>query len=153
MKIQLYNKKSDCVKSEDVQMPDISEKETSVFRNPLTEMARVDVPEQDSKLLGTKEIWIYSDDRQPMSPHFHYLDKKNKPVFHIEVKISDMSICFSQPRQGVARNKLLTWEGIEDAKRALETWLDEKPSDLSTTTNRDFLKAMWNRLNPDNKII
>ena len=153
MIVKLLYKNEEQAKTENVKTDNISEIETNIFCNPLMEMARVDVPEQDSKLLGTKEIWVYANDRNPMSPHFHYFDKKNKPIFYIEIKISDMTICFSQPREGVAKNKLLTWEGIEDAKHALEKWLDEKPSDLSTTTNRDFLKAIWNRLNPDNKII
>ena len=86
MKIKLLHKNKEQAKTENVKTDNISEIETNIFCNPLMEMARVDVPEQDSKLLGTKEIWVYANDRNPMSPHFHYFDKKNKPTFYIEIK-------------------------------------------------------------------
>ena len=76
----------------------------------LLEMARIDVPSKDSMLLGTKEIWVYGQDRSSMSPHFHYFDKKSDAKkFSIEVRITDLSVCFSRPRDGVPQNKLYSW--------------------------------------------
>ena len=73
----------------------------------LLEMARINVPPKDSIILGTKEIWIYGQDRSSMSPHFHYFDTKSDAKnFSIEVRISDLSVCFSHPRDGVPKNKL-----------------------------------------------
>ena len=108
---------------------------------PLLEMARVDDPRKDSIMLGTKEVWVYGDDRSSMSPHFHFFDKKNNP-FEVEVNIKDLTICKSKPRNGVPKNQLKTWKGIEDAKKALDTWLFSQNSDVPSQTNYQMLKVI-----------
>lgn len=118
----------------------------------LLEMARVDEPSKDSHILGTKEVWVYGNDRSSMSPHFHFFDKKNKPSFDVEIRIEDLTICKSKPRAGVSQNKLLSWAGIEDARKALKLWLENPNADIPTITNYEMLKAAWNQNNRDNQV-
>ena len=127
-------------------------------KEPLLEMARIDDPQIDCNLLGTKEIWVYGNDRSSMTPHFHYFDKKQKP-FHVEVKI-DLSakrleepiICKSEPRAKVPKSKLKTWEGLIAEKKALVTWLSQPNADLAPKTNYEVLKAAWKQNNRDANI-
>lgn len=123
-----------------------------VKKNQLLEMARVDEPNKDANILGTKEIWVYGNDRSSMTPHFHYYDKKSKPYFEIEVKISDLSICFSKPRNNVPENKLLSWYGLSDAQKALKKWLKSPNADVPSITNYQMLKVTWNQNNRDNQV-
>lgn len=118
---------------------------------PLLEMARVDEPHKDSNILGTKEVWVYGDDRSSMSPHFHYFDRRNNP-FEVEVNITDLTICKSKPRNGVSRNQLKTWKGIEDAKKALDIWLNSPNADIPSQTNYQMLKVAWNQNNRNNPV-
>lgn len=116
----------------------------------LIEMARIDEPSKDSSILGTKEVWVYGQDRSSMSPHFHYFDKKNKP-FNIEVRIADLTVCHSAPRQGISINNLNSWEGLSREHKALLKWLESNNSDIPTITNYQALKLAWNQNNRDNK--
>lgn len=118
----------------------------------LTEMARIDNPHKDSRILGTKEVWIYGNDRDTMSPHFHYLDKKGDNRFEVEVKIEDLTICKSKPRAGIRQNRLLTWDGLSDERKVLMAWLESPNSDLPSITNLTALKVSWNQNNRDNQV-
>lgn len=122
------------------------------YAEPLLEMARVDDPRKDSNILGTKEIWIYGNDRSSMSPHFHYFDKRSSNGFDIEVKIADLTVCYSQPRKGVKANELLSWKGLSDAHKALIKWINSPNSDMPSVTNYDALKMSWNQNNRSNPI-
>lgn len=126
---------------------------TPLTDNPemIIEMARIDEPSKDRMLLGTKEIWVYGQDRSSMSPHFHYFDKKNKP-FHVEVRISDLSVCHSAPREGIPQNRLDSWEGLSNEYKTLKRWLDANNSDITSITNYQALKLAWNQNNRDNKV-
>jgi len=117
----------------------------------LVEMARIDEPSRDNRILGTREVWVYGQDRSSMSPHFHYFNKKNK-TFSIEVRISDLSVCFSQPRTGVPQNRLLSWYGLTDDKKALDEWLRQPNSDVPSITNYQAIKLAWNQNNRDNPV-
>ena len=118
----------------------------------LLEMARIDEPHKDASVLGTKEVWIYGDDRSSMSPHFHYFDKKSKPEFEIEIRIEDLTICKSTPRTGVPENQLLSWYGIGKAEKALKKWLEMPNSDAPSLTNYQMLRIAWNQNNRNNQI-
>ena len=122
------------------------------YAEPLLEMARVDDPKKDSNILGTKEIWVYGNDRSSMSPHFHYFDRRGDNKFDIEVRIADLTICYSKPRKGVKPNSLLTWKGLSDAYKALTKWIDSPNSDIPTITNYDALKMSWNQNNRSNPV-
>lgn len=155
MKIELYNKNGECVNIENIKADNISEKETSIFHNPLMEMARVDNPKMDSRILGTKEIWVYTADKPQMPPHFHYRDMKGSVQFDLEIKIEpikDLIICNSGKRNGVPEDKLRTWYGLSDAKKSLQNWLSSKNRHFKTSTNYDVLVFMWNSINPDNVV-
>ena len=155
MKVKLYNKNGECINSEDVKLEGILEKETSIFRNPLMEMARVDNPKMDSRILGAKEIWVYTADKQQMPPHFHYKDTKGSVQFDLEIKIKpikDLIICNSGKRDGVPEDKFRTWYGLSDAKKSLQNWLFSKNSHFKTSTNYDVLVFMWNSINPNNVV-
>lgn len=115
----------------------------------LTEMARIDEPSKDSAILGTKEIWVYGNDRSSMTPHFHYFDKKNKP-FHVEVKIDNLEICHSAPRAGIPENKLNTWTGLSNELKALKKWLESNNGDIPEISNYQALKLAWNQNNRSN---
>ena len=121
-------------------------------REPLLEMARIDDPNKASHILGTKEVWVYGNDRSSMTPHFHYFDKRGNPQFNIEIRIEDLTICHSSPRKGVSKNSLLTWEGLTDAYKALEKWLESPNADAPSLTNYQMLKVAWNQNNRDNQI-
>jgi|GEM_PF-3674278 len=125
---------------------------SSSEQNVLTEMARVDNPKTDASLLGTKEIWIYGNDRSSMFPHFHYVDKKNNP-FSLEIRIEDLSICNSAPRAEIPKNRLRTWDGLFDAKNILSTWLKTQNNDFNALTNYQVLIATWNQNNRNNEVI
>ncbi len=131
------------------------EKQTLEFlqeKVPLLELARIDEPHKDADVLGTKEVWVYGNDRSSMTPHFHYLDRKSKPNFEVEIRIDDLTICNSTPRAGVPSNQLLTWEGISGAKKALYTWLKKPSADAPSLTNYQMLKVAWNQNNRDNQV-
>lgn len=121
-------------------------------REPLLEMARIDEPHKDAAVLGTKEVWVYGNDRSSMTPHFHYFDKKSKPNFEVEVKIDDLTICKSSQRTGIPLSQLLTWNGITGAKKALDTWLNMPNADAPTLTNYQMLKIAWNQNNRNNQV-
>lgn len=143
------------INSEDVKLDGILEKETSIFYNPLIEMARVDNPKMDSKILGTKEIWVYTADKQQMPPYFYYKDTKGSVQFDLEIKIKpikDLIIYNSGKRDSVPEDKLRTWYGLSDAKKSLQNWLFSKNSYFKTSTNYDVLVFMWNSINPNNVI-
>ena len=124
----------------------------STYQNDmLVEMARVDNPSKDNYLLGTKEIWIYSQDRSSITPHFHYFDKRNKP-FSVEVRIEDLSICHSAPREGIPQNRLNSWEGLSNEYKVLKKWLNSNNNDMPSITNYEALKLAWNQNNRDNQV-
>ena len=130
----------------------VANEEIMEYHEPLLEMARIDDPNNDSRILGTKEIWVYGNDRSSMTPHFHYLDKCGNPQFNIEIRIEDLTLCHSSPRKGISKNLLLTWEGLSDAQKALKTWLESPNSDIPSVTNYRILKVAWNQNNRNNKI-
>jgi hypothetical protein len=121
-------------------------------QSPLLEMARVDNPQKDYVILGDCEIWIYGQDRSSMTPHFHYLRRRGKNPFELEIRLTDFTICFSKPRNGVSENKLFSWEGLSQERKALFEWLDSTSSELKTAKNKDILKLVWNQNNRDNTI-
>ena len=122
-------------------------------QSPLLEMARVDNPQKDYVILGDCEIWIYGTDRSSMTPHFHYLRRRGKTnPFELEIRLTDFTICFSKPRTGVSKNKLLSWEGLSQERKALFEWLDSTSSELKNVKNKDILKLVWNQNNRDNPI-
>ena len=118
----------------------------------LLEMARIDDPAVDARILGTKEIWIYGKDRSSMTPHFHYLDRTGSPQFELEIGIEDLSICRSAPRDGVPDGSLLTWAGLDDARQALALWLERPNADVPSVTNCYMLKVAWNQNNRDRQV-
>jgi hypothetical protein len=118
----------------------------------LLEMARVDNPNKDTNILGTKEIWVYGDDRSSMSPHFHYFDKRGNKKFDIEVRINDLTVCFSHPRKGIKDKELYSWVGLRDEYKALMMWLKQSNSDMPSITNYDALILAWNQNNRSNQI-
>lgn len=120
-------------------------------KGQLLEMARIDVPSKDNAILGTKEIWVYGQDRQRMTPHFHYFDNKNKQ-FSIEVNIQDLSVCFSQPRKGVPQNRLLSWYGLSNEYKVLKQWLKSPNGDIPSISNYQAIKLAWNQNNRDNPV-
>ena len=130
----------------------LSEEIEGYYREPLLEMARIDEPSKDSIILGTKEVWVYGGDRSSMTPHFHYFDKKGKNRFEVEIRIDNLTICHSSPRVGVPQNRLLTWEGIADAQKALKKWLESPNADMPSQTNYKMLKVAWNQNNRDNQV-
>jgi len=118
----------------------------------LLEFARVDDPEYDSTILGTKEVWVYGNDRTPMSPHFHYIERKGKHPFDIEIKIEDLEICKSSSRKGVDKHSVSSWLNLSKEKKMLEQWLNSPNSDDPNRTNYEMLFIAWNQNNRDNKI-
>lgn len=102
--------------------------------------------------IGTKEVWVYGNDKSSMTPHFHYFDKKSKNQFEVEIMIDDLSICHSALRGGIPQNRLLTWEGISDAKKALDEWLGSPNANMPSETNYKMLKVAWNQNNRDNQV-
>lgn len=118
----------------------------------LLEMARVDNPNKDTNILGTKEIWVYGDDRSSMYPHFHYFDKRGNKKFDIEVRIKDLTVCFSHPRKGIKDKELYSWVGLRDEYKTLMMWLKQSNSDMLSITNYDALILAWNQNNRSNQI-
>lgn len=117
----------------------------------VVERARIDEPARDSHILGGGEVWIYGNDTSSPSPHFHYLNKTDKS-FSIEVKIADLSVCHSQLRNGVPRNKLRSWYGLTHEKQALELWLQQPNCDLPSIKNYQAIKLAWNQNNRNNPV-
>lgn len=108
----------------------------------LLEMARVDDP-SDPVSIGY-EIWIYGNDRNGYSPHFHIINKQIG--FNLEIRISDLKIIKSSPRKKVPKLELLTWKGIEFLKKDLYKWV--KSIDANTGySNYDLLIINWNSNN------
>ena len=103
-------------------------------------------------ILGTKEVWIYGNDRTPMSPHFHYIERKGKRPFDIEIKIEDLEICNSSARKGVDKHKVSSWLTLSKEKKMFEQWLNSDNSDDPNRTNYEMLFIAWNQNNRDNKI-
>ena len=118
----------------------------------LREKVRIDDPSKDSWILGTKEVWIYEDDRSSYTPHFHYFDKNSKPEFEVEIRIGDLSICKSSLRAGVSGFQFNTWKGLEEAKSALDMWLNSPNANVPAESNYKMLIAAWNRHNRKNQV-
>jgi len=112
------------------------------------EAARIDNPIKDKALLGTKEVWVYSNDTSSKMPHFHYLDRTDDKRFEVEVNIDDLSICSATPK----KNDLMSWKGLEQERKSLLEWLNRPNSDLPIITNYVSLKLAWNQNNCDKPI-
>lgn len=114
------------------------------------EMARVDDPHNIS-FKNKKSVWIYSDERNKMTPHFHYYLDGSKKIY-LEISISELKIIFSTPRKGVSNNKLLTWSELSKEKDELIEWLQRQNTDYPGFTNYIVLAKTWNQNNRDNQI-
>jgi|ERR1035437_274529 hypothetical protein len=108
----------------------------------------------DSISFGNKMIYVYNDDRNEMSPHFHYFDAEKN--FNIEVRIEGVLdnpvIIKSDPRAGVPINRLNTWDGLSKERKTLIKWLPEISKRNRALTNYMLLILLWNANNPDNEI-
>lgn len=116
----------------------------------LLEMARVDDP-HNMPFKNKKSVWVYSDDRNKMTPHFHYYLDGSKKIY-LEISISELKIIFSTPRKGVSDNKLLTWSELSKEKDELREWLQRQNTDYPGFTNYIVLVKTWNQNNRDNQI-
>lgn len=116
----------------------------------LNEMTQITDP-NNPLLEGNYEIWVYSDDRSSISPHFHILDKAHN-LLDLEIKITDLTICKSKARKGIPKNELKTWNGLTKLKKALVEWLKENQNPLLPNSNNYVLIAnAWNQNNRDYK--
>ena len=116
----------------------------------LLEMARVDDP-HNMPFKNKKSVWVYSDDRNKMTPHFYYYLDGSKKIY-LEISISELKIIFSTPRKGVSDNKLLTWSELSKEKDELREWLQRQNTDYPGFTNYIVLAKTWNQNNRDNQI-
>ena len=84
-------------------------------------------------------VEVHSHEHNP--PHFHFKVKGEPWVVHVTF---DLEVCWSSPRQGVARHDLLTWSGLEKHRKTLAKWLSAKSSVQPRLTNLEMVETQWN---------
>lgn len=127
-------------------------KSKTIVEHSINEWALVNKP-FDSLYSDKYKIYVYGNDRGNFTPHFHFFD--NEKSFHVEIPLLDidnLTILKSLPRQGIPKNRLLTWDGLTKEKKMLQNWLQEKSSKIKNHTNKEDLIVFWNGNNPDNEI-
>lgn len=126
---------------------------TDLVKHSLNEWALVNEP-SDSLSSNKYKIYIYGNDRDFFTPHFHFFD--NEKTFELEISLLDidnLTILKSTPRIGVAKNRLLTFDGLTKEKKMLKNWLIEKNKEFKLYSNKEAMLSLWNVNNPDNKIV
>jgi|ERR1035437_694067 hypothetical protein len=109
----------------------------------------------DSVSMGNKVIYIYGEDRNTMTPHFHYFNEKDNS-FHVEIELIGSNInpiiLISDARVGVPENRLKSWDGLRNERKALLKWLSEKSKSIPLYTNYQHMVSFWNDVNQTNEI-
>lgn len=114
--------------------------------NPLNEFSLVNKPE-DSLSSNQYKVYVYGNDRNPMTPHFHFFDK-TEDLFHVEIQI-----------EGVNKEiKILNYKFKPNQKElnkaipCLESWIKTDSKRIKSHTNYEALIVLWNANNPDNEL-
>lgn len=108
---------------------------------------------EDSLSANLYKVYIYGNDRDNFTPHFHFFD--NAKTFHLEISLIDaekLIILKSAPKKGVDKKDLNTWKGLKKEKGLLHTWLLENSKRMEHNTNKEALLILWDFNNPDNEI-
>ena len=124
-------------------------------RDLMTEYALVN-DDNDSLSSRVYKIYVYGDDRDNFTPHFHFFDI-NK-TFHVEISIpaiqnGNLIILNSKiKRKGIPKNRQRTWTGIEWLQKELREWLQENSNIVPNQTNYQVIVNSWNLNNPGNRL-
>lgn len=125
---------------------------TDLVKHSLNEWSLLNQP-SDSLPSNKYKIYIYGNDRDFFTPHFHFFD--NDKNFELEISlinIDNLKILSSIPRTGTPKSRLLTWFGLTKERKMLQKWLTEKNKELKIQTNKEAMPILWNLNNPDNEI-
>ena len=120
----------------------------------LNEFALVNKPEDKFLPSTLYKIYVYGNDRELMTPHFHFFDVNKN--FEIEIQmvnaIVNPVILKSKARSGIKKSDLTTWEGLIHEKELLIKWLSLPSKRIPGFTNYVALFISWNLNNPNNEL-
>ena len=114
--------------------------------NILKEFALVNKPE-DSLSSNQYQVYVYGNDRNPMTPHFHFFDK-TKQLFHVEIQIQGVN-----EKIKILHHKFTpSTVELNKALLMLRGWLNQESKRIPQHTNYQSLIIFWNANNPNNEI-
>jgi len=122
-------------------------------KHSIDEYAKVNTP-NDSIPTTKYKVEVYPQDRNGMTPHFHFYDTEETFSLEIQIKnIEDLKILNSTDRKGIPQNKLKTWDGLSTEKKLLKKWMSESnKKDKQGKSNYDAIIFSWNLMNSENQI-
>lgn len=122
-----------------------SNMDDNCYRNPLLEMAKLNLKDDENSLFPSKayNIMVQGDDSPYMLPHIHVISKQEG--YHIKILIGNGELW-----QIVNYGKRNRNDGFVDVVENMKLWLDEMSNIpmAKDDTNRVFAMGLWELNNP-----